>query len=465
MTTFDPRSNRFYKFALFYWIAVAAALLLWSRKWGIVRATSTEDEHLFGLFGFCVFCVIVYFAYGDFKPHPRLTLRSLLLIGLPFLVSLFFLSLTVELSERSWDYTQYETAFKAVAVDDNPYRSTRYLYPPTFANAMVSVNQVGESLFSKGFFEGKSLNSWLFVFYIHQSALLFFLLFAYYLSLKFADRLKLHALRGMLLVSALFLFNVPILRTLSYNQVNFYVLVSILVSMLALSSQPLVSGVSVALGGLIKLYPFAFTGPLLLTRKWKALFGVAVGALVVIALDTNLFRDLTLWKQFVLFYTSFPVERESSWFRNSSPLSFIRNTLDFIGAPETWVTPVFMIAFLVIAVWYVVRFFQREKMFLVVNQPAEESEAFRQFGHLVDFSVLSLLVAPSAWEHHYVIAIPLAVWLFAMRGRDVPWVVAVILLILFALPVFNMYPFSYVRMAALIGALILVSPQKVAQKL
>ncbi|NJN79927.1 MAG: hypothetical protein HC797_05325 [Anaerolineales bacterium] len=37
-------------------------------------------------------------------------------------------------------------------------------------------------------------------------------------------------------------------------------------------------------------------------------------------------------------------------------------------------------------------------------------ESFKITGHLLDFSVISLLIAPSAWEHHYVLVIPLAIW-------------------------------------------------------
>jgi hypothetical protein len=369
----------------------------------------------------------------------------------------------VELSEKSWDYGQYETAFRAVVVDDNPYRSTRYLYPPTFANAMVTVYHMGERLLPLIGLASKGTNLWTLVFYFHQSMLLFSLLFSYYLSLQFAGRVGLRPLKGMLLVSVLFLFNVPLIRTLSYNQVNFYILVSILITMLTLSQYPIVSGMSVAFGGMIKLYPFAFVIPLFMMKKWKALLGVVAGVFIIIAFDTHLFRDLALWKQFVLFYTSFPVERESSWFRNSSPLSLIRTSLAFVGAPEKIVTPVFVIVFLVVMVWYAVRFFQRERMFAGTDQLLAGSETFRQFGHLTDFSVLSLLVAPSAWEHHYVIAIPLAIWVFTLRGKDMPWLVATAMLLTFMMPVFNIYPFSYFRMAGLILLLVLVSPQKIKQ--
>jgi len=467
MTTFDPGSNKFYRFAFQYWIAVFAALLLWSRKWAIFRAVAVEQEQLFGIFGFCVFCVIVYSAYTDFSSKERLSLKSMILRGLPILISLFFLALIVELSLKSWDYEQYEAAFRAIVDGGNPYQSTRYLYPPFFADFMVLVYRFGAWLFPLIGLNPKVDSPWIFVFYIHQSALLFSLLLAYSLSLQFARRVGMRSLQGMLFVSALFLFNVPVLRTLLYNQVNFYVLVSVLASMLALSQYPLIAGVSAALGGLIKLYPFAFGAPLLVTKKWKALLGIFLGVFVVAMLETNFFRNLLIWRQFAKFYVSFPLERESSWFRNSSPFSFLRSSFELTGLPVQAVQFVFAAVLVLILVWYALRFFQREKMYaLAVLQSIHlpvDAETFRNFGHLIDFSVLSLLIAPSAWEHHYVIAIPLAIWAFALRGKDAPWLVMIGMTAIFLLPVFNIYPFSYLRMAGLILLLILVSPQKIKQ--
>lgn len=469
MITFSLRWNKFYRFALLYWMAVFAALFLWSRKWEILRAIAIEQEQLFGIFGFCAFCVIVYAAYMDFRSKDRLSLKNMILIGLPILISLFFLALIVELSLKSWDYQQYEAAFKAIVNNDNPYLSTRYLYPPFFADLMVFVYRIGEWLFPLIGLNIRVDSPWTFVFYIHQSALLFFLLFAYYLSLQFAERVGMGQLKGMLFVSALFLFNVPVLRTVIYNQVNFYILVSILVSMLALSQYPLTAGASVALGGLIKLYPFAFVGPLLLTKKWKAVLGIVAGGFLVVMLETNFFRNILLWKEFVKFYLSFPLERESSWFRNSSPFSFLRSTFELTGLPEKFVSPVFFLVLFAILVWYAIRFLQRERIYAqAVSQSADFAmgiEMFRNFGHLIDFSVLSLLIAPSAWEHHYVIAIPLVIWAFATRSKDAPWLVMLGLVSIFLLPVFNIFPFSYLRMAGLILLLILVSPQKIKRTL
>jgi hypothetical protein len=79
----------------------------------------------------------------------------------------------------------------------------------------------------------------------------------------------------------------------------------------------------------------------------------------------------------------------------------------------------------------------------------------------VDFSVLSLFVAPSAWEHHYVMAIPLAIWLVAIYKKEIPWLGVLGLVFVFLLPVFNIFPFSYLRMLGVIILLWLSSPSKV----
>lgn len=461
-TAYSPHLKIFFRlFTPLYWAAVFAAFFLWTRDWAIVRATAARQEQLFGLFGFCAFCVMACLAYGQFKAQPVKYLKNGILMGLPILVSLFFLAVTVELSQKSWDYEQYETAFRAVAAGSNPYDSTRYLYPPFFAQIMTFVYHIGRWLFPLMGMELREASLWTFVFYIHQCAMLYSLLLAYGLSLEFADRVGLPPLKGMLVVSALFLFNVPVFRTLLYNQVNFYILASILMALLALTRSPVASGLAISVGGMIKLYPFALVAPLLAAKKWRALTGVVAGAAGIVAVQTRFFQDLTLWKQFVLFYTSFPVERESAWFRNSSPLSFLRNLTEFSGLSSSFLTPLFVIVSVIILAWYGMRFLQREQAYARAKDEPDSS-TLRLFGHLLDFSVLSLLIAPSAWEHHYVIAIPLAIWAFALR-RDAFRLTVTGVVLVFIMPVFNIFPFSYLRMAGLILLLILASPRKIVK--
>jgi hypothetical protein len=439
-------------------MAVIAGVLLWSRDWEIVRLASTKQkEDLFGLFAFCVFAALTYILYLEIGPGPDRSPQKIILVGLPYLVGLIFLAQTTELSFGSWDYEQYETAFRAVAAGISPYQDTRYLYPPLFAEMMAFVSRIGVRLFS---YLGMDKSPWVFVFYIHQASLLFFLLLSYLMSIKFSVQLGLEELYAVLLTSAIYLLNVPILRTLSNNQVNFYILTSVLAVFLLVWRYPFAAGVATALGGLIKLYPFALSAPLFFMKKWKALAGILVGTAAVIFLETDFFRDFELWKQFFNFYLSFPVEQESLLFRNSSPMSFLRSTLGLLGLPTSMLRIVFIVVVAVILIWFSLRFFQREKINLGTTLTMDMI-SFRGLGHLLDFSVISLLIAPSAWEHHYVIAIPLGIWAFVMRGNDAFLITFIAAVLTFAMPVYNIYPFSYLRMVGLIMLLILTSPKNI----
>lgn len=468
MNTFDPRSRKFYIFALSYWIAVIFALFLWSRDWGFLRGAIEDRERLFELFGFCIFFILIFAANIDLRNYPNLSLRNIILIWLPFFVSLFFLSLVIEMSHKSWDYKNYENAFKSVLIGNNPYQSMHSLYPPPFAKSMVIVYRLGKWLYPLLNKSVESSSLWGFVFFVHQSSLLFFLLYSYHLSLRFARIIGISTIKSSLFVSALFIFNVPILRTISYNQVNFYVVVSILLSMILFSNMPYISGIAIAIGGLIKLFPFVIVLPSLGLRKWKVILGVSIGGLVIILLQTNYFQDFLLWKQFILFYTSFPVGRESSMFRSTSPLSFIRNLISLINLPSTSVLLIYLVLLFVILGWYATRFAQREKIYsLAISDNTNllmNHEIFRNIGHLVDFSVLSLLLSPSAWEHHYVIAIPLGIWIFAIHSRDFSALAGIGLLFVFLLPVYNFFPFSYLRVLGLIILLFQSSPKLIQNR-
>lgn len=452
-------SKKLFRFTFLYWAAMFAGVLLWSRDWEIVQLASTKQkEDLFGLFAFCVFCVMTFALFLDGKAHGKLSVRGMLLLGLPYLISLIFLALTIELSFGSWDYDQYEAAFRAIAEGENPYLGTRYLYPPLFADMMAFMFRVGLRFFS---YVEMDKSAWVFVFYTHQASLLYFLIFSYILSIEFGVQIGFKELHSVIVVSALYLFNVPILRTLSNNQVNFYILTSILLALVLLRKYPFAAGVAAAVGGLIKIYPFALSAPMMLLRKWRAIAGILVGSLLVFLFETSFFRDIDLWRQFVVFYLTFPVEQESLLFRNSSPMSLLRSSFGFLGLSDTILRVVFIGVVLLVAGWYLIRFFQREKMEIPSGALRMDTDFFRMTGHLLDFSVISLLIAPSAWEHHYVIAIPLALWTFSLRSRDafLPTVIGVALV--FALPVFNIYPFSYLRMAGLLILLMLTSPKNI----
>ncbi|HEY5731853.1 MAG TPA: glycosyltransferase 87 family protein [Anaerolineales bacterium] len=235
-------------------------------------------------------------------------------------------------------------------------------------------------------------------------------------------------------------------------------LIVILIALLALSRFPFLSGAAVMIGGLIKLYPLVMGAPLLLMKKWKALLGAFVTGAIIIFLQTNFGRDFHLWRQFLQFFICFPVERESSeWIRNTTFLSLARNLNRFAELPESMITPLYLLCASVILIWIAVRFIQREKTYPTLS-PGYNAEVYRIFGNLLDFSRLALLVTPTAWDHHYVIALPLALWAIAIRGKDQPGWVGFATVCIFVLPPFDIFPLSYLRMFGVITLLILTSP-------
>jgi len=451
---FNPRKNSDYIFHIFLpLLAVFLPVLFLSLDLPIMPRITTTAEQLFNVFSFCMWCVLFLVAYREIKAHPGISLEKGIVILLPLFVSFFFLVLIVEYGGKSWDYEQYENAFRAIVQGENPYNSERYLYPPFFAQVMAYVYSVG-----KQFLHPTKINLWLFVFYIYQCAQFFMSNLAYQLSSRFAARIGYSDLQNKLIVTGLFLFNFPLVRTLHLNQINLYVLNAILIALLALNRFPFLSGAAVALGGLIKLYPLSMGVPLLMMKKWKVLLGAFVSGILIILLQTNFGRDLFLWKEFVLFFLSFPSERESSlWIRNTTPLSMAVNLVRFTGFPESIIPPVVIISTLAVLTWIALRFYKREKIYSSLP-PGPAAETYRNFGNLIDFSSLALLVTPSAWDHHFVIALPLALWAISLRAKDKPGWLGIAIACIFVLPPVDIFPFSYLRMFGVVALLLLTAP-------
>jgi hypothetical protein len=85
--------------------------------------------------------------------------------------------------------------------------------------------------------------------------------------------------------------------------------------------------------------------------------------------------------------------------------------------------------------------------------------AARLIAHGADALAFGLLVSPSAWEHHYVLAMPLVIWTIAMRGLARPWIVGIGVLRTLVVPTFDAFPLSYHRIVGLLLLLIAASPR------
>src|ERR1051325_4380261 len=248
---FNPRKFSDYIFHILLPIlAIVLPLLILPLNLPFLPRIGTTDVQLFETFGFLMWCVLFIAGYREIKSRPENSFEQAAILLLPLFVSFFILVLLVEYSEDvSWDYQNYEKAFRAVVAGGNPYESPDYLYPPLFAQGMALVYTI-----TRGLFYPTWKQLWHVVHYFHQCAQFILVNLAYQLSSRFAFRIGFPDLKNKLIVAGLFLFNFPLVRTLHLNQINFYIVNTILIALLALGEFPFLSGAVVMFGGLMKLY-------------------------------------------------------------------------------------------------------------------------------------------------------------------------------------------------------------------
>jgi hypothetical protein len=272
------------------------------------------------------------------------------------------------------------------------------------------------------------------------------------------------------LIAVLFIFSNSMYATVHYNQMGLLLLNLCLLSILLLKTHPVLSGLIVAFGGHTKLYPYILMMPWTFKRHWKALLGVLLGSAAILFVQTGGGRHWELWQQYIAMARAFPV---TAIFRDNSVQNIVHNTFRQFGflfhfdvAPYQAVANGIVLAIsLAMLGWYIWRFWVREQAVrqaaaLDAPQRGPLYEQVAMYGHSAEAIAFALMISPMVWEHHYVMTLPLAFWSIATVGRKHPWLVGVALVLMMGLPTFNVYPFSYHRLAGLLLLLVTTSPRR-----
>jgi hypothetical protein len=437
--------------------AVLLPILLWLVDLPFIFNTYGRSAELFELFTFFASVGLLMVAFVTLRPRRHLPLLRLLPFLLFLVVACHFLIVLNESPQKSWDYQCYETAATAVLQGDNLYDGC-YLYPPLLAQVMAAgVRVIAASLGQRV----STASYWDVLFYLYQVGQWLAVIIGFGLCYHFARRLKIGKVEGALLVTLLFLLNNPLVRTLKHNQVNLWVMDLSLLAILAAGRYPLWSGTAVALGGHLKLYPLVLFGPWMFGRQWRPLlFGLA--AFVFLLLAQAAVDQGAAWRHFLAFFGDFP---SGTYFRDNSLNSLVLNTLRFTGWQGVFGRESLLLAArvltavlsLLVVGWLALRFWRREHVYRQMTNP--DGGRYRLYGHSLDALALTLIVAPRVWEHHYVLALPLMVWAVAVRGRSQPWLVGIGCFLIAAVPTFDLFPFSYHRLAGLLLLLWLAAPE------
>ncbi|WP_017663353.1 glycosyltransferase 87 family protein [Baaleninema simplex] len=427
-------------------------------------------DRVFDLFGFFVSIFIAGLGYRTIKSLKYFSIRSILPTVLPFLTLLVFLFITTEFSQVSRDYIAYQKAAEALIEGGALYadRAQLYIYPPLLAQLLANGYRA-IAFFYDIFGAPQELPAWDAVFYIYQCLQYFAIAIAYFLSLKFVRDIGFRSrFFSKMLVTATFIINEPLYRTFHFNQINIWILNAFLMGIVLLQNRAIASGIAVALGVHLKIYPILLAVPWAIARTRTAILSGISTFFIVLFFQTHQASNLSVWQDF-LNYISRGVEKPTAY-RNNSIYSLVYNSfkslLRILGIPnETdWVfqaidTFVAVLTFLII-LEFCRRLIQREKQYKILRSNLNETSCaiYRNYGHSLDAIALSLLISPSVWVHHYVIAVPLVLWAIVTQYKyrpQLPWLGTFLII---GLPTFDIFPLSYHRLLGTVLLLYITSP-------
>jgi len=433
---------------------------------------------LLQLFVFSASLVLTVVVAGKLWQQRNGSLQESLPLFAGALIAFHYLALMRQHDARSWDYRCYEEAAQAIVNGLNPYGSC-YIYFPTPAQALAAVEQIGGWIVTTlGIQMLENSNGlWDLLFYFYEATQLLLVILAFTLCYRLATRVGLQRRNAIILVTALFLINNPLLATLKHNQVNLWVLNLLLLALLSMQRYPIISGIAVAIGAHIKLYPLALLLPWVLKRRWRALTSVAVSMATIFLVQTGGGRDLTLWRHFFAFAESFP---RGTFFRDNSLHSLIYNTLgmakwllqaagilsggsgDFT-VNERYVSGLLLGGMALLGLLYLWRFVKREQI-ESARQQSNTQVDHTLLGHAMDAITLALIASPVVWEHHYLLAMPLIIWSVARAQNEKQrYFIGLSAFLIFVLPTFDVYPFSYHRLAGLLLLMAVMRPTSVIE--
>lgn len=456
-----PELDRWQVYARYGISAVFAALLpiaLWYTDSYWLRFSYTRSNALFEYFGFSAAVVIVVNLAIELK-NAKKSFKDrqipILLFGLTAFAFLIWFS---EYSAISYDFTAYQTSAKALLEGQSPYgHAPAYIYPPLLVYGVAflykTVQWIAVNIFST---QMSTKEYFYLVFYLYQVIQYALTLTSFGLVYAFARRLNHSKYSAALLVTLLFLANLPLMRNFRMNQVNLIVLIVLLVAILLVDRYPLLSGALVALGTYIKVYPLVALIPWMLSRKWQAVTSTIISGILIFLAQLSVANG---WAHWVDFFGYLQNTERGTALRNNSLHSLVWNLSGFLlprnsSQLQATITALVAVGLAALAItWIGLRYLRRMKAPTLTTQE-------RFLGNFMDTISLMFLISPTVWDHHYVAAIPLAVWAATVGIDHLVGVVGLALVFIFWVPTFDIFFFSYVRLAGVILLLIALPPEK-----
>ena len=353
-------------------------------------------------------------------------------------ISLLYLSV---LREHVWfgDYQLYFRAAKTMGA--GAAMTSRYVYPPFWAFFLSTIGKA---------FGGGEVGDWAIILVCfvlnHLSIVAFFILGSLFLS-----RCGLSRTFSSVLLFAAMLVNVPILRNMVYVQVNLLLVDLVLAGVLVFRRSVLLSALLFALATHLKVMPVLFVPVFLYRKEYR--FVIYYGLLLAaIAWVTTLSGGIGYYRDFA--------ENLAQWhpaaLRSCSLYGFFKRT-DMLLQSRLPFDALFNLTRVVLALWvYALSYFSIRRRVFSAGSPDSRSEGI--INGLVPLMFLLPAVSPAVWPYHLVLLIiPAILALAYMRGTRRLGLWGLGYFFTFLLPVFDFYPWSYLRLVGWLALLLALS--------
>lgn len=445
-------------------------IVLWKLHLPFISSTSGPEYRVFEIFAFCVSLTAILGAAFRLKRPVTNERDHNFPIILFTLLACYFAAQITEYRPLSSDWLSYQHAAQAILAGSNPYVDTGYLYPPLTASALATVFKAVVWASGLAGIPVDSGFAWQGVFYLYQCCQFFLVMGAAALCFRLGKMLGADGTTTATLVAVLFVFNAPLLRTIHFHQVNVWVFDLMMVAAL-FPHRSIMVGIALAVAIHLKLYAAVLLLPFLLLKRYAPVLWALIGIAVIVAVQTNWGTNTSVWQQYVAFVQVFPA---GTTFRDNSLHSVVYNTLALATRMLALESDTFnfLVAGLTAlatagaVVYFIQRYRQREQTFrdairedTEAGSSIEWKRTWRGLGHTLDAIALALLISPLVWEHHYILALPLIIYAALTQERSAWPRVGIAAFLMLAIPIFDVFPFSYHRAAGLLLLLHTTSPR------
>ncbi|MBN2737022.1 MAG: DUF2029 domain-containing protein [Spirochaetales bacterium] len=430
-----------------FFAAIALAVTVDLRPSEIVKTSYGVKWVPFEFFGLSGTLFLIFLCVQLLKKNwPKIYIASIVMIGFAYLPYVTEISLF-----KSSDYKVYESAANNVLQEKSIY-NCKYLYPPLPAFLLakvISQNQsLAKSILNKDYTEQRVLQ----LVYFQYQAMQFFLALACALATIFLlhKQTSFSSTHIGLTCFLLFTVNQPLFRTFRHNQINFWVLLSMIFFILWRNNRPVFAGLSCCIGIHFKIFPIIFLIPLFFKKKWQGLISLIFFLMISFIMPLVLSLPGSYMNEFLKSFEIFP---QGKTFRDNSIHSLCQNFFPFLTGLQF--TMIYRVIFLGIILLFIYRCWSRAKFI-----SSETDELF----YFLETTVFFMLLSPLSWEHHYVFITPLLI--FGIVGAtdlktSITFIASTILCLF--IPTFDVFPFSYHRISGLLLILFL-APMKTGEK-